>query len=258
MTNEIQLVLSDIDGTLAPHVRHEVSDVVRQTIIELEEKGIVVAAVTGRPFALAKQTFNVLGISGLCVLDGGATIVDTETGANIWKCWLDAGKTRALVEALLPYSKAMIYTEGDAIIDASEIDVATVVDETPSIFALTDPNREAELVGLLNGIEGINFFFLDGVHPVTFETHRSVQITHAEATKHHGVEMLRQTLNIPLENTLAIGDGDNDLALFRSAAVKVAMGNGTDTLKQAADYVTGTLEDDGFVEAMEKFILKNK
>lgn len=63
-------------------------------------------------------------------------------------------------------------------------------------------------------------------------------------------------MGIPIENTLAIGDGDNDLTLFSSAAIKIAMGNGTEALKQAADYVTGTLEEDGFVEAMEKFVFK--
>jgi hydroxymethylpyrimidine pyrophosphatase-like HAD family hydrolase len=60
---------------------------------------------------------------------------------------------------------------------------------------------------------------------------------------------------VPVEQTLAIGDGTNDLPLFKSAFVKVAMGNATEELKAAADFVVGTLEEDGFAEAMEKYIL---
>ena len=255
--SDLKLVLTDLDGTVAPHARHEISDAVRQAIIDVENKGIVVAAVTGRPYDFSKQALNVLGISGLCVVDGGATIVDTQTEEIVWKQWLSAARTKAIIEAILPYSDAIIYTTGVNILDADMIDTNLITEDTANIFALIDPTKEHDLVQELDAIEGIDYYVLDGVHPFTFEPHRAVQINDHQATKHHGVEALREILHIPIEQTLAIGDGDNDIALFRSAAIKVAMGNATEGLKKNADFITATLNEDGFVQAMQKYILND-
>jgi Cof subfamily protein (haloacid dehalogenase superfamily) len=251
----IKLVLTDIDDTIAPHARHEVSDAVRQAIVAVEDKGIMIAAVSGRPFALAQPTLNVLGVTGLCISDGGATIVDVVTGENIWKQWLSARQVREILELVLPFSKLVIYKEGVDLVDAEAIDPVLIDADAPSIFAMIDESREAELKALLDTVPGIYTYFLNGMHPVTHEGSRALQITHEAATKQHGVEALRERLGIPIEYTLAIGDGDNDIALFRSASIKVAMGNATDQLKAEADHVVGTFDEDGFVEAMQRFVL---
>lgn len=255
MKTQIKLVVSDIDGTLVSHARHEVSALVREAVIAVENKGVIMAAVSGRPYVLAKATLNVLGVEGPCVMDGGATIVDSRTDKNIWKQWIDIKTTKSIVEKIMPYSIAIAYTEGNKLIDTPLIDIDTIIVETPAIFALIDKEKETELRSVMASFEDVDFYILDGVHPDTYEPHRAIQITHHLATKHHGVEALRKMLNIPMEETLAIGDGDNDIALFRSAAIKVAMGNATEGLKQKADFVTGSLQEDGFAQAMNKFIL---
>ena len=53
---------------------------------------------------------------------------------------------------------------------------------------------------------------------------------------------------------MAIGDNDNDIDMIKTAHIGVAMGNGTPNLKAAADFVTKSVEDDGVVFAVEKFI----
>jgi hydroxymethylpyrimidine pyrophosphatase-like HAD family hydrolase len=55
------------------------------------------------------------------------------------------------------------------------------------------------------------------------------------------------------EEILAIGDQNNDIALLQAGGVKIAMGNASEELKQIADYITGSVYEDGFVTAMEKF-----
>ena len=59
--------------------------------------------------------------------------------------------------------------------------------------------------------------------------------------------------NIKKEETLTIGDQNNDIALLKAGGIKVAMGNATDELKSIADYITDTVENDGFVKAVEKY-----
>ena len=55
---------------------------------------------------------------------------------------------------------------------------------------------------------------------------------------------------------MTIGDQDNDIKLLEAGGTKVAMGNGTEGVKAAADYITDTVDNDGFAKAMELFILE--
>ena len=67
---------------------------------------------------------------------------------------------------------------------------------------------------------------------------------------------MQKLYGIPKEETLTIGDHNNDIDLLLAGGVKVAMGNGTEDLKKIADYVTDTVDNNGFVKAIEKFVLK--
>ena len=78
-----------------------------------------------------------------------------------------------------------------------------------------------------------------------------------EATKARAVEVLKEYWNLKDQEVLTIGDQDNDIELLKAGGIKVAMGNATDELKKYADFVTDTVENDGFVKAMEKFVLQN-
>ena len=77
---------------------------------------------------------------------------------------------------------------------------------------------------------------------------------HREATKGDGLKCIQDFYGITKEETLAIGDHNNDLELLMSGGVKVAMGNATEQLKSLADFVTDTVENDGFIKAVEKFV----
>ena len=55
-----------------------------------------------------------------------------------------------------------------------------------------------------------------------------------------------------LENTYAIGDGDNDVSMFQQVKHSICMGNGTKLAKEAAEYITDRIEEDGFANELEK------
>jgi len=63
-------------------------------------------------------------------------------------------------------------------------------------------------------------------------------------------------LNLKKENVIAVGDSGNDIPLFESAGLKVAMGNSTEDLKSKADFVTKNVENDGLAYVIEKYILQ--
>ena len=71
--------------------------------------------------------------------------------------------------------------------------------------------------------------------------------------KDQGMDAILAHFGIPLEDTMAFGDGENDLPMLRHAAVGVAMGNAGDAVKAGADYVTASVDEDGVVRALEHF-----
>ena len=64
-----------------------------------------------------------------------------------------------------------------------------------------------------------------------------------------GLNLALSALGIPREDSVAFGDGANDLAMFRDSGLRIAMGNGSAALKARADYVTSALWDDGIMNA---------
>ena len=74
--------------------------------------------------------------------------------------------------------------------------------------------------------------------------------------KAHSIEVLINHLGIPKENTIACGDGFNDLTMIKYAHVGVAMANATDVVKENADYITKSNNEDGIAHVIEKFILE--
>lgn len=80
-------------------------------------------------------------------------------------------------------------------------------------------------------------------------------ISHESATKGKGVQHLQKAMGILPSETIMIGDGMTDLTAFAHAGLKIAMKNGDQALKEAADYVAPSVADDGVADAITKFLL---
>ena len=76
-----------------------------------------------------------------------------------------------------------------------------------------------------------------------------------DASKSCAVNFLKKYWDLKDEEVLTIGDQDNDIELLKAGGIRVAMGNGTEGVKKEADFITDTVDNDGFVKAMEKFVL---
>lgn len=62
-------------------------------------------------------------------------------------------------------------------------------------------------------------------------------------------------MGLTRENAICCGDGYNDISMIEYAGTGVAMGNAQLAVKDAADYITGTNDEDGLVEVIDKFIM---
>ncbi|MBV8727506.1 MAG: HAD hydrolase family protein, partial [Candidatus Eremiobacteraeota bacterium] len=89
----------------------------------------------------------------------------------------------------------------------------------------------------------------------SWETFPECAITSNEAGKREALTRLCADFQIPAERVMAIGDSRNDLPMLRWAGTGVAMGNAPSEVRDSIRYVTGTNDEDGVAEAMERFAL---
>lgn len=83
--------------------------------------------------------------------------------------------------------------------------------------------------------------------------HRMMEVVGKGLTKAGGMQHLLQLLGVEREDTFAIGDGPNDLAMLRAAGTSILMGNAPQRLWHEADYVTAHILDDGVYKALDHY-----
>ena len=246
-----KLVLLDVDGTLVESNEHAMPSKRVVAAIQAASKKADVAIVTGRPYAFTKNVITALGVKGFGVFNGGAEIINLETGEQIFRQTMSIETAREAATIALVYGYKIFHTIGD-----NEVELSSPEDiSEPSDKLLIEnvlPDEALNIIAALEAVEGTI------THPVSAWQKGVVTITiaHELASKRHGAERLIQMLGHSKDETIGIGDGHNDIPLFEAVGLGVAMGDAPDEVKQLADYVTTSLSEDGVAVALEKFVLK--
>lgn len=249
--SEIKLVLTDLDGTLVVQATHNASSDVEASVRETESQGVAFAAVTGRRYWMAEDLLRNIGFRDPCVFENGGLIMNPATEEILWSRTVPVDTTRSAVEILM--KKAAVVNYGTADYEPREIKIDQIVEPTYSVWASVPAGLAEDVLVDLSRLPGIAAHGNPG--PGGDFSHTGIHVTHVEADKEHAVRALLSILGIDKAHTLAIGDGENDLPLFRVAAIKVAMGNASDRVKALADYVVPDVHHDGFAVAMRKYVL---
>lgn len=253
--SNIDLVVTDIDDTMVPTDSHTPSLAVRDAMREVQARGVTVAAATARPYEAARDLFLELNFHGPSIFDGGASIRDVQTGKLQWQSWLELPRLKAIASILLPHAVRVDFFPEYKMLPAEEVDVASLAERAPYAWAMVSESALSEIMEKLQALPALN------IHPGVGKPDEpglvDIQVTDVNANKFHALTELRRLLRVTIEQTLAIGDSGNDLPLFQNAGVKVAMGNAIPALKAAADYEVRSVGEDGWAEAMRRFVLPN-
>jgi 5-amino-6-(5-phospho-D-ribitylamino)uracil phosphatase len=251
--SEIKLVLTDIDGTLVWHGQHHPTEAVSRAISNVQEAGIELTAATGRPYEMMHNLFEQLGFRDLGIFDAGASIRDIKTGELQWSNWLDVDRIKSIASFLLPHATLIDYYPTYKEVSAAEADIENDAESAPYVFAFVKEESREEIISKLATVPDITYHIGLGLKdkPGLID----IQITDKNSDKFHAVNALRNLVHSEKTQTLAIGDSTNDLPLFRNAGIKIAMGNAMEELKREADFIVGDVDEDGFAEAMERFVL---
>ncbi|WP_010093964.1 Cof-type HAD-IIB family hydrolase [Ornithinibacillus scapharcae] len=113
-------------------------------------------------------------------------------------------------------------------------------------FAFTiDPIQKKRFEMFLNTIDGISIV----------STNTFIDIMHHQASKGNALQFMAEYYQIPLKDTVAIGDEGNDISMFNIAGLAIAMGNARDQVKKHSDVVTLTNDEHGVAHAIHHYVL---
>jgi hypothetical protein len=85
-----------------------------------------------------------------------------------------------------------------------------------------------------------------------------LDVTHPRANKGEVVLSISRLLNIPAAEIATLGDMPNDVLMFKKSGVSIAMGNASPEVQASASYVTTSNEEEGFANAIDKFVLNTR
>ncbi len=263
----IKLIATDIDGTILKYNQKFNQEVI-DCIHNLDKKGIKIVLITGRMHQAAKIVGDRLGLKTPIVSYQGALIRDNTLESNIlYERYIDNDITKSILNwakenkiRLNLYLNDKLYVEEDDEVTRKYTGENTLIDYEVQKFDNLNIDKVNKILAIKYGDEETVTQwsrFLQKTYPELYivkSTPYFCEVCHPEATKGDGIRFLMDYYGIKKEEILAIGDHDNDIELLRAGGVKVAMGNATDTLKSVADYITDTVDNNGFVKAVEKFV----
>lgn len=271
---DIRLICMDLDGTALQNDHETFTPRLLSALEAAHRKGIAIAPVTGRQYQLLPQPLKEHPLwENLVVLCNGGQVRKLGTGELL--CSLNIG-TRQLRQLLvlaeqfgLPIEFSVdseLYLTGDSLrIQQADPGLRfhrdTILARHGHVVDSLEPmcTRDVEKVNLLCISEMERAAVEQAMAQIdvsaVWASSRSMEITHAEASKGNGAAQLCRLLGIPMANVLALGDSGNDITMLKQAGLGVAMGNAPDFVKAAADAVTETNEHDGAAIAIERYAL---
>ena len=269
MTDKKILVL-DIDGTLV-NSEKKITPETLKYLKMIQEQGHIVALASGRPFPGLKQYSDALGLAeygGYALSFNGGKVISCATQEVIYTKAIPNRYAKILYEfakerhiGMVTYKDNQVitgtdtdgYMEFEARLNHMELcqvdDFLKVVDfDMIKCLMTAEPEvaeqYEKELAALVS--PDLNVFRSEPYF---------IEITVKGVDKAESIARLLEHIGMKREQCICCGDGFNDKTMVEYAGVGVAMGNAQQVVKDEADYVTASCDEDGLVEVIKKFVL---
>lgn len=274
---KISLIALDMDGTFLDDQKR-ISEENRQVLLECVHRGIEIVPATGRTMLGIQEIADQFPFIRYAITTNGAVVLDTKENKEISTCKLQPDLAVKLMQMARDSDDDIMY---DVYIDnigyttnefLSKLDFYI---QSPAVAELVRKTRRPVQNHILyvektgKEAEKINMFFrteearqrmrrelasVPGIL-VCSSIANNLEINAAGADKGSALMRLADYLGIAHIETMAFGDGENDLSMIQMAGFGVAMENGDDVLKKTANYVTCTNNESGVAHAIRRFCL---
>ena len=263
----IALVIADVDGTLVSKEKILTQRAI-DSVHKMESLGVRFAITSGRPPLGMGMLIDPLKISQPVAAFNGGVLIKPDLKTVVRENFLPVEVVKKALKLILDHKlDAWIYTDKDWFV--RDVNAPHVAREqwtvkfppkiTNDINSLTE--RIAKIVGCSDDLELVAKCEKDVQDACGDQASAArsqpyyLDVTSPKANKGEVVLAFMDILKIPASEIATIGDMPNDVNMFKKSGVSIAMGQASDEVKKSATYVTTSSEDEGFANAMEKFII---
>jgi Cof subfamily protein (haloacid dehalogenase superfamily) len=277
----LRLLVADVDGTLVTHDK-VLTERARAAVARMRDAGIQFAITSGRPPRGMEMLIAPLALTTPIAAFNGGMFVKPDLSV-IEQRVLQADVIEPAMETLRAYRlDTWIYRGTDwfvherhgAHVDREEWTVKFPPTVVADFTGLT--SNVAKVVGVSDDLEAVcecetavRKQFATKIHARQTNPQREtlvsaarsqpyyLDVTHPDANKGYVVTRLSEMLRIPTHQIATIGDMPNDMAMFETSGISIAMGQAAEEVRSAATYVTSSSEEEGFAKAVEEFVLNH-
>jgi hypothetical protein len=242
----IKLIALDVDGTLLDD-NHRISANNRDTIRRAAEQGVSIVLCTGRGSMSAKPVMDELGLEGVMITHNGASIMDTK--GNVLHEFTFS--VREVVD-LIHYCRERgihydLNTSGNMIIDQLPADAAKMYEAylaepemVHDVLKVNEPLVKFCMFGSQAMMDQVERDWPDDQHELKFIRSGDyfVDVMRPDVSKGIALKKLAEIWQVDRSEILAMGNYFNDIDMLRFAGIGIAVANSPDEVKQAADEVT--------------------
>ena len=288
-----KLVAIDLDGTLL-NSYSQISTENKNAIKNSIEKGVEIVIASGRPISSAKSFANEIGANNYIICGNGALLYDIKNEKILYDKFIDKKKILEIIKFCdensifysiytgdfviansLNYNVLFYNNENKKVVDSQKTKIKVIQNiynyieqnENVNVLKMTICDKSSIIfersIKRLRQIKGIDVLDVEhmarkvittGTEENTVEYYYT-EITTTGVNKWSAIQELAKRLNIKEEEIIAIGDNRNDKEMIENAGLGIIMGNSAPYMKQIADEVVESNNNNGVAQALKKYIL---
>ena len=256
------LIAIDSDGTLR-HSDGTISNKTKKTIRKVVDCGNIVVICTARPRYYTLNISNEVGLNEYLISSNGTEIYDNINKKSIYCNYLPKKECKAIYKETKRLGLRAIFV-------SENTEYVTMFTRNESQIFLDDSNNDKVIKNNIKQVmiisdnkdlvreykkiieQKANLSVVDSSRDDKKELWFSV--INSKSSKGNSLKKLANYLDIPIKNTIAIGNDNNDISMIDVAGFGIAVDNSTDQLKRHADYITKSNDEDGVAFFLESLI----
>lgn len=256
---EIKIVFTDIDNTLFSHTQKRIPSSALEAIKKLQAKGIKVFLCSGRNKYLIRKSGildyftpdGMVMMNGAAVSIGDTTIYSYQIPQKVVDMMIKFSYRLKFGLTLIEESEGHINMVDDYVIDA-HAKYGTRFPQ-PRKFPIPYDKPVYQMIAFCDEFDQDLFLpHLANCKAARWDEH-AVDIMPSDSDKAKGIMATLKYYGLQPENAMSLGDHNNDLDMLHFTGISVAMGNAIEEAKNAADYITDDIDDDGWAKAFKHF-----
>lgn len=264
-----KLIALDLDGTLK-NSKNKITPKTKEALIKAQQQGVKIVLASGRPTPGLRHEAAELELDqyeGYLISFNGAHVSDYKTKETIYEQTLTIKEAKSAYDRAKEYGLACMTYEDDVVVTEDNEDEYVIVEgnindiEVKKIESFKDnlknPIHKVLLTGKPEYVASIVEEFKQP-YGDSLSIYRSapffIEVMAQGIDKAASLDRLAKSLGIKQEEVMAFGDGYNDLSMIEYAGMGISMANGVDGVKERANFITLSNDEDGIAYALDKFL----